>query len=211
MSALILYHQFQEMRIISGTFKGRRLKTVEGLDVRPTSDRLRETLFNILAPHIKESRFLDLCAGSGAIGIEAASRGASEVIFVDKSRLSCAVIQENLALIGGIDKARVLQCDALAAVKQLGETLNPESARQNNRYTQATGNFDIVYLDPPYVSYIYTDVLKQLATSQIINEDSIVIVEHRTKTPLERQYSNLKIYREVKQGESSLAFYTLNP
>jgi 16S rRNA (guanine966-N2)-methyltransferase len=196
------------MRIISGTYKGRRLKTVAGLDVRPTSDRLRETLFNILAPHIRESRFLDLCAGSGAIGIEAASRGAGEVVFVDKSRLSCAVIQENLEMIGGLDNTRIIQSDALVAVKRLDESINPEPAKQSNNRLQATGKFDIVYLDPPYVSYIYEDVLKQLATSQIINEDSIVVVEHRTKTPLEPAYDRLSIYREVKQGESSLAFFS---
>jgi 16S rRNA (guanine966-N2)-methyltransferase len=196
------------MRIISGTYKGRRLKTVAGFDVRPTSDRLRETLFNILAPHIRGSRFLDLCAGSGAIGIEAASRGAGEVVFVDKSRLSCAIIRENLAMIGGLDNARIIECDALAAIKQLEATLNPESIKQSNRRAQATGKFDIVYLDPPYVSSIYTDVLKRLATSQIINEDSIVVVEHRTKIPLEPAYDNLTIYRAVKQGESSLAFFS---
>jgi 16S rRNA (guanine966-N2)-methyltransferase len=196
------------MRIISGTFKGRRLKTVEGLDVRPTSDRLRETLFNILTPRIRESRFLDLCAGSGAIGIEAASRGASEVVFVDKSPRACAVIKENLAMIGAQDEARIIQGDALAVVKQLENTLNLQPDSQVKRSPQTTSKFDIVYLDPPYVSFIYTDVLQQLATSQIIDEDSLVIVEHRTKTFLERAYGNLKIYREVKQGESSLAFFS---
>jgi 16S rRNA (guanine966-N2)-methyltransferase len=196
------------MRIISGAYKGRRLKTVAGLDVRPTSDRLRETLFNILAPHIIESRFLDLCAGSGAIGIEAASRGASEVVFVDTSRLSCAVIKENLEMIGGIKKARIMQCDALAAVKQLENRRGPESMDRKEAGAQATGKFDIIYLDPPYISHIYTDVLKWLSSSPIIDEDSIVVVEHRTKIPLERSYDRLTIYREVKQGESSLAFFS---
>jgi 16S rRNA (guanine966-N2)-methyltransferase len=196
------------MRIISGTYKGRRLKTVAGLDVRPTSDRLRETLFNILAPNIRECRFLDLCAGSGAIGIEAASRGASEVVFVDKSRLSCAVIEENLAMIGGLETARIIQCDALAAVKQLENSLNRQAAGRHSASTQAPGKFDIVYLDPPYVSFIYTDVLKHLASSCIIDEDSLVVVEHRTKTPLQQAYGKLQNYRKVKQGESSLAFFS---
>jgi 16S rRNA (guanine966-N2)-methyltransferase len=197
------------MRIISGTYKGRRLKTPAGLEVRPTSDRLRETLFNILTPTVRGSRFLDLCAGSGAIGIEAASRGASEVVFVDKSRLSCAVIQENLATIGGLDNARIIQRDALEAVRQLILEMSPEAAKRKPGGAQAAGKFDIVYLDPPYVSYIYTDVLKLLAINPIIDEDSIVVVEHRTKIALEPAYGNLKIYREVKQGESSLAFFSL--
>ena len=175
-----------EMRIISGTFKGRRLKTVEGLDVRPTSDRLRETLFNILTPRIRESRFLDLCAGSGAIGIEASSRGARQSSLLINRARACAVIKENLAMIGSKDEARIIQGDALAAVKQLENTLNLQPDNQEKRGAQTTGKFDIIYLDPPYVSLIYTDVLQQLATSQIIDEDSIVIVEHRTKTPLER-------------------------
>src|SRR5262245_48124481 len=110
------------MRIISGRFKGRKLQTVDGLDVRPTSDRLRETLFNILAPHVTESRFLDLCAGSGAVGIEALSRGASAVIFVDQSRRSSAAIKENLAPLGIKEQAQILQRDALAAIKQLEAT-----------------------------------------------------------------------------------------
>jgi 16S rRNA (guanine966-N2)-methyltransferase len=198
------------MRIISGIYKGRRLKTVAGLEVRPTSDRLRETLFNILAPHLRESRFLDLCAGSGAIGIEAFSRGASEVVFADNSRHSCAVIKENLAMIGGRDKARIIQRDVLAAVKQL-EDISASAATVVEAVSNGAANrFDIVYFDPPYASDLYTSVLCRLAGSPIIGEDSLVIVEHRSKAALERAYGDLKIYREVKQGESSLAFFSLN-
>jgi 16S rRNA (guanine966-N2)-methyltransferase len=195
------------MRIISGIYKGRRLKTVPGLEVRPTSDRLRETLFNILTPHIRGSHFLDLCAGSGAIGIEAASRGAGEVVFVDKSRPSCSVLQENLTMIGGLDNARIIQRDALAALKQLETALPLQTAEQENGGVERNGKFDIVYLDPPYDSGIYSDILNQLAGGQLIDEDSIVVVEHRTWTRLEQAYGDLKIYRELKQGSSSLAFF----
>lgn len=181
------------------------------MDVRPTSDRLRETLFNILTPYIRGSHFLDLCAGSGAIGIEAASRGASEVVFVDKSRLSCAVIEENLAMLGSPDNTRIIQSDALAAVRQLENRLSPEIKKEPHSDAQATGRFDIVYLDPPYLSSIYTDVLTHLATSPILDEDAIVVVEHRTKVALEGAYANLTHYREVKQGESSLAFFSFDP
>jgi 16S rRNA (guanine966-N2)-methyltransferase len=198
------------MRIISGIYKGRRLKTVPGLEVRPTSDRLRETLFNILTPHIRGSHFLDLCAGCGAIGIEAASRGAGEVVFVDKSRQSCSVLQENLTMIGGLDNARIIQRDALAALKQLENTLPLQIAEQENGGVERNGKFDIVYLDPPYDSGIYPDILNQLASGQLIDEDSIVVVEHRTWTRLEPAYGDLKIYRELKQGSSSLAFFSKN-
>jgi len=195
------------MRIISGIYKGRRLKTVPGLEVRPTSDRLRETLFNILTPHIRDSHFLDLCAGSGAIGIEAASRGAGEIVFVDKSRQSCAILQENLTMIGGPDNARIIQRDALAALKQLENALPPQIAEQENAEAERNGKFDIVYLDPPYDSGIYPDILKQLAGGQLIDGDSIVVVEHRTWTRLEPAYGDLKIYRELKQGSSTLTFF----
>src|SRR5688572_14346261 len=106
------------MRVIGGVHRGRRLSTVSGLAVRPTSDRLRETLFNILTPRIHGSRFLDICAGSGAVGIEALSRGASEVTFVERSRRACAVIEANLASLG-IKEATIIKHDAAASLKRL--------------------------------------------------------------------------------------------
>lgn len=162
--------------------------------MRPTSDRLRETLFNILSSHLRDSRFLDLCAGSGAIGIEAFSRGASEVVFVENSRRAATVIKENLALIGVKDHVQIIQRDAIAALQQL-----------ENAWRQ----FDIIYFDPPYTSEIYAPVLNQLAKGKLLAPDSIVIVEHRSKAPLEQACGDLKIYREVKQGVSALAFYSL--
>src|SRR5215472_579871 len=100
------------MRVIAGSYRGRVLRTVRGQEVRPTSDRLRETLFNILAPSISGARFLDLCAGSGAIGIEALSRGASSVVFVDRSRSACSVIRQNLTSLGIGEQASVVCRDA---------------------------------------------------------------------------------------------------
>jgi 16S rRNA (guanine966-N2)-methyltransferase len=185
------------MRIIGGLFKGRKLKAVAGSEVRPTSDRLRETLFNILAPVVSDSHFLDLCAGSGAVGIEAFSRGASRVGFVDQSRRSCLTIKENLATLGIQNQAQILQRDALQAIKQLEATASLDS-----KYT-------IVFFDPPYASEIYERLLPQLATSPILHEDALVVVEHRTKHKLAEAYGCLKRYREVKQGESALTFYAL--
>src|SRR5437870_3206367 len=127
------------MRIITGKYRGRRLKSPPSLQTRPTSDRLRETLFNILAPRIEGARFLDLCAGSGAVGIEALSRGAAHVIFVDRSRKMCALIEANLqALNVDEDDVEVVSSEALEFFRR--------------RAKKETEPFDIVFFDPPYAS-----------------------------------------------------------
>jgi 16S rRNA (guanine966-N2)-methyltransferase len=180
------------VRVISGKYRGRRLKTVEGLAVRPTSDRLRETLFNILAPRIKGSRFLDICAGSGAVGIEALSRGANHVSFVDSSRRACSAIQANLDTIGVTNEATIVNQDAVSALKQL---------------SSSDGQFDIIFFDPPYESDVYSRVLRELGEGDLPAPDAVVVVEHRAKHPPERTYGRLEIFRTVKQGESSLAFF----
>ncbi len=182
------------VRIIGGIYRGRRLQTSNGLDVRPTSDRLRETLFNILAPQIRQARFLDLCAGSGAIGMEALSRHAAAVTFVEQSRRASEVIKANLQTLKIGDEARILNRDVLAAIKQFDE---------------AGETFDLIYFDPPYASDLYAPVLTKLTASHIIHEDSLIIVEHRAKMALESEYGDWKLYRQVKQGESALAFYAL--
>jgi len=180
------------MRVIGGIHRGRRLRTVGGLAVRPTSDRLRETLFNILAPKIVGSRFLDICAGSGAVGIEALSRGAAAVTFVDLSRNACRIIEANLEVLGAQSSTTIVNRDAASALRRLEK----ESAR-----------FDIVFFDPPYSSEVYSQVLKQLGLGGVLEDGVIVIVEHRAKTPPEPVYGKLRIFREVKQGDSALAFY----
>ena len=186
----IIYHHTY-VRVIGGIYRGRRLGSVDGSRVRPTSDRLRETLFNILAPRIADSRFLDICAGSGAVGIEALSRGASHATFIEKSRHACSVIEDNLAALGIADM-NILHRDALAALRRLGE----------NQL-----EFDIVFLDPPYASEIYEKVMETLGSTDLVAEGGIVVVEHRAKLPPQEEYGELRMYRHVKQGESALAFY----
>ncbi len=182
------------MRVIGGKYRGRRLTAPAGLDVRPTSDRLRETLFNILAPRIKESSFLDLCAGTGAIGIEALSRGAGHTVFVDNSRRAASSIEANLKSIGIKEGAVVLVRDAETALKRLAEESN---------------EFDIVFFDPPYASDIYPRVMTALGEGNLLSDDAVVIVEHRAKSRPEPGYGRLSLYREVRQGESALAFYSV--
>jgi 16S rRNA (guanine966-N2)-methyltransferase len=180
------------MRVITGIYKGRRLKTLEGMRVRPTSDRLRETLFNVLAPRIEGADFVDLCAGSGAVGIEALSRGAANVTFIESSRKAAAVISENLRHCDIREGVRVINRDALTALKYL--------ATREMR-------FDIIYFDPPYDSDIHSPVLWQIAKQNILAEDGIVIVEHRRQSLLTPDYGHLRPYREIVQGESCLTFY----
>lgn len=182
------------MRIIAGLYKGRRLKTLEGSAVRPTSDRMRETLFNILAPRIESARFLDLCAGSGAIGIEALSRGAAEVTFVEAARKAATVISENLRHCGIRQNYRFIARDALTALKHL--------ARDDQQ-------FDIIYFDPPYDSELYAPVLRQIAETRLLGEDGIVIVEHRRQLLLAPNYDSLRPYRELAQSDSCLTFYRI--
>ena len=180
------------MRVIGGIYRGRRIGAPAGFDVRPTSDRLRETLFNIIAPHIEGSRFLDLCAGTGAVGIEALSRGASSATFIDRSRRACAVIESNLATLGVTSNATIINREATSALKRLAGD---------------AAKFDVVFFDPPYASEIYSQVMRQMAAGGLLNPQAIVIAEHRVKTPPESEFGGLRIYREVKQGESALAFY----
>ncbi len=159
------------MRVISGQYGGRVLKTPVDNKTRPTSDRLRETLFNILAPRIdEETRFLDLCAGTGAIGIEALSRGAAFVTFVDRSKRSCALIEQNL--------------DKLEIPKSQTEILALEAETFTGR--EHADGWDITYFDPPY-SADHGLVLHEFGFNKtLLKPDGILVVEHHAKTPAAR-------------------------
>lgn len=164
------------------------------MEVRPTSDRLRETLFNVIAPRIQGVRFLDLCAGSGAVGIEALSRSAEHATFVDRSRKMHALIESNLELCKIPKEERsVIQAEATAFLKQ--------AARKNE-------SWDIVFFDPPY-AIDYREVLDLLATSipRLLSSAGLLIVEHHHKKELPEEIGNLHRVRLLKQGDSALSFY----
>ena len=184
------------MRIIGGLYRGRKIRTLDGADVRPTSDRLRETLFNILAPYLRDARVLDVCAGSGAVGLEALSRGARAVTMIESSRRALAVIEGNLQALDIAASVRLLNRDAIVALRQLE--------------AEAGSKFDLVFFDPPYASGLYASVLSQLASGNLLGEDAVVIAEYHARRPPEPAYGPLRRYREVKQGESALAFYRLD-
>jgi 16S rRNA (guanine(966)-N(2))-methyltransferase RsmD len=175
------------MRIIAGAYKGRNLKSPPSLDVRPTSDRLRETLFNVIAPRIEDVRFLDLCAGSGAVGIEALSRGVSYTTFVDRSRRSCTLIESNLKLCRVPEEQWDIYCSEV-----------------NEFLKQTDSRWDIIYFDPPYK----TEYLRTLElVERVLNDDGLLIAEHHHKTQLPDTVGKLHRARVLKQGDSALSFY----
>lgn len=186
------------MRIIAGKYRGRKLKSPPSLQTRPTSDRLRETLFNILAPRIRGARFLDLCAGSGAVGIEALSRGATHATLVDRSRRMCGLIETNLEAFGVAEDESEVVCAEVAEF--LG--------RRAKKAPMPGEAFDIVFFDPPYATD-YEEVLKRLGdqSKPLLAAEATIVVEHHKKRELNEEFGFLRRYRSVKQGDSCLSFY----
>jgi len=181
------------MRVISGLYRGRILRSPPDRKTRPTSDRLRESLFNVLAPRIGEdTRFLDLCAGTGAIGIEALSRGAGFVTFIDKSRRACALIEENLDVLDIPENHTEIIC--LGA-----ETFTGREHEQP---------WDIAFFDPPYDTN-YGPVIFDFGEhlNKLLSIEGILVVEHHTKKPMPDASGDLRRWRVLKQGETSLSFY----
>jgi len=167
------------------------------MDVRPTADRLRETLFNILQLRIEGARFLDLCAGSGAIGIEALSRGASHATFVDRSRKSCGLVEANLDMCGVPEEMTEV------VMNEAAEFLRRRAERGDD-----AARWDVAFFDPPYSSD-YLPVLGTfgLNTGQLLGDDGILIAEHHGKTTLPEAIGSLRRWRVVKQGDAALSFY----
>lgn len=183
------------MRVIAGKFRSRRLKSPSTLHVRPTSDRMRETLFNVLGPAVEDALFFDLYAGTGAIGIEAISRGAREVVFVESHAATGNLIRENLAALGIGEGAEVIQDPVVRALDKLAA-----------RHLLA----DFIFLDPPYnAPDEYAQTLEFLDTSHLVAPEGIVIAEHRRKIDLPDRFLRLERTRLLEQGDAALSFYRL--
>ncbi len=182
------------MRIISGTSKGRKLVTPKRYSVRPTSDRVKESLFNILGGEIEGKVVLDLFAGTGNLGIEALSRGAKRVIFVEKGRQALRLIQTNLNQFGLGDQSEIIPKDvnrAIGILKQRGEC------------------FDLILMDPPYEKGLIQITLIKLNTHPIYHGDSILVIEHDRREPLPRLPEGWNLIRQQKIGDTLLSFLTL--
>ena len=189
------------MRIIAGKYRSRRLKTPgflkEGRSpqtVRPTSDRLRETLFNILGPSITDSLFVDLYAGTGAIGIEAISRGARDVFFIDRDPASISLVRQNLESL-----------EISAGV----EVITAEAERGLDKLAARHLIADFIFLDPPYNDDGCIEVLEYLDASHLLAPQGIVIAEHSSKLELPERLVRLERTRLLEQGDAALSFYRL--
>ena len=177
------------MRVIAGEFKGRRLQTPDNYDIRPTSEMVKEALFSILLNDIYGSNFLDLFSGTGAVGIEACSRGAEKVYLVDKSRESIAIIRENVNKTGCQDKVSILSSDYRIALNRIKEKI------------------DIVFADPPYDEGYNLQILESLSKSDVLSDSGIVIIEHSKRAVLPDEFEIFEKYKEKKYGKKCLSFY----
>jgi 16S rRNA (guanine966-N2)-methyltransferase len=172
------------MRVIAGEFRSRRLKSLPGLNTRPTPDRMRETLFNVLAPRLPDCVFMDIYAGTGAVGIEALSRGARRAIFIEKNRAAVEVIRENLAALALGNRAEVFTGKAVTVLERL--------------------RADIAFLDPPY------EMSKEYAAAMAALDQHgtpLVIAQHSSHFMTQEQYGQLRRYREIRQGDNRLSFF----
>lgn len=180
------------MRVIAGSARSLKLVTVDSMDTRPTTDRIKETLFNVLSPDIPGSNFLDLFSGSGAIGIEALSRGADRAVFVENGRKALECINKNLDFTKLKDRAQILSTDAVSSVSTL--------ERQEDV-------FDIIFMDPPYGRLLERDVLVRLSGSDIVSDDTIIVVESDLDTEFDYlEEIGLEIYKIKKYKTNKHTF-----
>ena len=186
------------MRVIAGKYRSRPLRSLRGLDIRPTSDRLRETLFNVLTrgepERLADTVWVDLYAGTGAVGIEALSRGARIVYFIEESARAAKLVRQNLGALGmEADSFEVMERDVLAGLRRLD--------------AQAVA-CDFCFLDPPYrMHQAYEEALGFLSQSRLLQPSSVVIAEHARKFDPPAQVGSLQRYRKLEQGDAGLSFY----
>src|SRR5438067_10346918 len=189
------------VRVIAGQYRGRVLKSPPSLQTRPTSDRLRETLFNVLAPRIGGARFLDLCAGTGAIGIEALSRGASFVTFVDRVHKMCALVEENLDMLGVPEElTEVVKSEAAEYLKRTGEG--------KRDWRAGAEPWDIIFFDPPYASD-YAAALREFGAhaAALVRDGGVLVVEPHPKNALPETLGGLRRWRVLQQGDSARSLH----
>ena len=177
------------MRVITGSARGRRLRELEGLETRPTTDRVKESMFNILQFDIEGSRVLDLFAGTGQLGIEALSRGAAAAVFVEQRRDAAALVRDNLRLTGLADRARVVNGEALSYLASAGE------------------RFDIIFLDPPYAAGLWKPVLEAVSRFDILSDHGIIICESPQDEALPEAVGSCRVHRTYRYGRIRLTTY----
>jgi 16S rRNA (guanine966-N2)-methyltransferase len=194
------------MRVIAGKFRSRRLLSLRGMDLRPTADRLRETLFDVLAggnpTAFDGTVWLDLCAGTGAVGIEALSRGAAKVYFVDSSIAAAGLIQRNLHSLGSEGSFEAPKF----------EVLKEEVTRALPKLAAREVTADFIFLDPPYRrEKLYQQTLQALSQSELLKPHTLVIAEHEKRFDPGDGFVPLHRYRKLQQGDATLSFYRVDP
>ncbi len=173
------------MRVISGIARGRKLLSLAGLDTRPTTDRVKESVFNIIMPYVREARVLDLFAGSGALGIEALSRGAAGCTFLENSRDAASVIRQNLANTRLSEKASLVEGDALSFLRGTKE------------------KFSLIFLDPPYDGGFYAPVFSLIAEKKLLEADGILVAEKRAEAMLPIP-EGMEVIKDRKYGKTAI-------
>lgn len=172
-----------DLRVISGSARGKKLISMEGLDVRPTLDRVKESVFNMIAFDIGDASVLDLFCGSGALGIEALSRGAKRAVFVDKNAAALSVTKQNLAATRLADHAQLVQSDSIVFLQNTNDV------------------FDIILIDPPYQAQLYERVLQEIWERKLLSPDGIIVVESSENDPPEIPVRLFSEVREKKYGK----------
>ena len=177
------------MRVITGSAKGVRLKTPDGLKTRPTSDRVKEAVFSIVQFEVEGSRFLDLFAGTGQMGIEALSRGAVSAVFVDGWKDACQLVRDNLKLARLSEKAKVVNSDYLSYLKNCRE------------------QFDIIFLDPPYAEIFVENSLNKISEIDILSDRGIIICERPAEKQLDLDISGLQRWKDYRYGKTWITVF----
>ncbi|MFA4016455.1 MAG: hypothetical protein RUDDFDWM_001565 [Candidatus Fervidibacterota bacterium] len=181
------------MRIIAGKFRGRKLKVIRSSQSRPTSEVAREALFNILRDKVIGASFLDVCAGSGSVGLEALSRGAAKVTFIERNPICIATLQRNISMVGCQKQAKVICSDAIAAMRRL---------------LKMGEKFDIIFADPPYGTNLANRLLEWLDENLgLLEEDGFIIIQHSRRDSLSHSCSSLELLKSHSIGETVFSFY----
>lgn len=184
------------MRIISGQHKGRRLQSISGTDVRPTADQVKEALFNILSQNVLGSWVLDLFAGTGALGIEALSRGAQYAVFIENASRPLTVLQKNLHTFGLLTQSQVIRWD-------ISKNLNCLTSFQNQ--------FDLVFMDPPYQKGLVPVALSNLMRVQCLASGATIVAEHERHCDITSPDTSISVTDQRRYGQTGLTFYYFNP
>ncbi|MGZ4031842.1 MAG: 16S rRNA (guanine(966)-N(2))-methyltransferase RsmD [Tumebacillaceae bacterium] len=184
------------MRVIAGEHKGRRLKAVPGQNTRPTTDKVKESMFNIIGPYFEGGTALDLFAGTGSLGIEAISRGMEKAVFIDSDHKALSVIRENVMTLGLKDQAEIFKNDAKRALDSL--------AARGTR-------FDLVFLDPPYkLTGLYEELITKLQALELVNDRAVIVAEHTADLELPEVIGKAVRWRLATYGEISIDFYEID-